>query len=237
MYPYILVSLALTIIFVLCCHGAIKKHPGAFYALAVLIVIAEVVYYQTGIRDLAPEWVTRYVVNLFKRGALSTAMFVVVMYAGALDGRRPVVRTLMGVRGQLSILACILTLGHNIIYGLKHFVHLFTNPWDMKPQTATAAVLSLVMIALMLPLMATSFRCVRTRMKAVHWKRLQRLAYMFFSLIYIHVMVLFLPKFGDKYLDILFYTAIFGNYLLLRVSKSARRKEQMPVGCACRSVT
>lgn len=233
MYIYILVSLALTLIFALGCHGALKRHPGAFYALAVLIVIAEVIYYQAGIRDLAPEWVTQYVVNLFKRGALSTAMFVVVMYTGALDGRRPVVRTLMGVRGQLSILACILTLGHNIIYGLKHFVHLFTNPWDMKPQTIIAAILSLVMIALMLPLLATSFRCVRSRMKAADWKRLQRLAYLFFGLIYVHIMVLFVPKFEKKYLDILFYTVIFGVYLILRVTKKARLKGQAPVGCSC----
>lgn len=59
-------------------------------------MIAEVIYYQAGIRDLAPEWVTQYVVNLFKRGALSTAMFMVVMYTGTPDGRRPVVRALMG---------------------------------------------------------------------------------------------------------------------------------------------
>lgn len=222
MYIYILVSLALTLIFALGCQGALKRHPGAFYALAVLIVIAEVIYYQAGIRDLAPEWVTQYVVNLFKRGALSTAMFMVVMYTGALDGRRPVVRTLMGVRGQLSILACILTLGHNIIYGLKHFVHLFTNPWDMKPQTVAAAILSLVMIALMLPLLATSFRCVRSRMKAADWKRLQRLAYLFFGLIYVHIMVLFVPKFEKKYLDILLYTVLFGVYLILRVTRKAR---------------
>ena len=56
MYIYILVSLALTLIFALGCHGALKKRPGAFYALAVLIVVAEVIYYQAGIRDLAPEW-------------------------------------------------------------------------------------------------------------------------------------------------------------------------------------
>lgn len=230
MYIYILVSLALTLIFALGCHGALKKHPGAFYALAVLIVIAEVIYYQAGIRDLAPEWVTQYVVNLFKRGALSTAMFMVVMYTGALDGRRSVVRTLMGVRGQLSILACILTLGHNIIYGLKHFVHLFTNPWDMKPQTIIAAILSLVMIALMLPLLATSFRCVRSRMKAADWKRLQRLAYLFFGLIYVHIMVLFVPKFEKKYLDILFYTVLFGAYLVLRVARKARLG-RTPSGC------
>ena len=88
MYPYILISLALVLLFALGCSGAIQKHAAAFYALAVLIVAAEVLYYFLGVNESAPEWFTRYIVNLFKRGALSTAMFVVVMYTGALDARR-----------------------------------------------------------------------------------------------------------------------------------------------------
>lgn len=232
MYPYILVSLVLTLIFALGCYGVIQKRAGVCYALAVLLVVAEVAYYVFGLSEVAPPWLTEYLVNLFKRGALSTAMFVVVMYLGALDVKRPMVRKLMGIRGQLSILACILTLGHNIIYGRKYFVALFTHPTEMKPQTLAAAILSVVMIGLMLPLMATSFRAVRGKMKGRDWKKLQRLAYGFFALIYLHVMVLFVSKFHKKYLDILFYTVIFGVYLVLRVAKAAKRKKRAAVECS-----
>lgn len=232
MYPYILISLVLTLMFALCCHGAIRKHPGVFYALAVVLVVAEVAYYVCGVYETAPEWLTQYVVNLFKRGALSTAMFVVVMYTGALDAKRPMVRRLMGIRGQLSILACLLTLGHNIIYGRKHFVALFTNPGEMKPQTLAAALISVVMIAIMIPLMLTSFQAVRRKMKARDWKRLQRLAYAFFALIYVHVMVLFVPKFPKKQVDILVYTLIFGVYLILRLTKAAKARGQKSAECA-----
>ena len=231
MYPYILVSLVLTLIFALGCQGAIRKHAGAFYTLAVLIVIAEVLYYQLGWRDAAPEWLTNHIVNPFKRGALSTAMFMVIMYVGALDAKRPAVRKLMGVRGQLSIIACILTLGHNIIYGKKHFVMLFTNPAEMKPQTMAAAIISIVMIAVMIPLMVTSFKTIRGKMRGGDWKKLQRLAYVFFGLIYVHVMVLFIPKFEKKWMDIVLYTAIFGVYLVLRVAKAARKPVQVSAGC------
>lgn len=231
MYPYILVSLILTLIFALGCHKAIRTHSGIFYALAVLLVVGEVVYYVCGVYEVAPQWVTEYVVNLFKRGALSTAMFMVVMYAGALDAKRPMVRRLMGIRGQLSILACILTLGHNIIYGRKHFVTLFTNPGEMKPQTLAAAVISVGMIAIMIPLMVTSFQAVRGKMKARDWKKLQRLAYVFFALIYVHVMVLFIPKFPKKLVDVLVYSVIFGVYVVLRVAKA---RAQKPTGCAHR---
>lgn len=228
MYIYILVSIILTLAFVFGCQPAIKKHAGAFYALAVLIVLAEVVYYQTGLRDMAPDWVTDYIVNPFKRGALSTSMFMVVMYAGALDAKRASVRKLMGVRGELSIIACILTLGHNFIYGKKHFVRLFTNVSEMKTQEIIAAIISIAMIAIMLPLMVTSFKAIRGKMRGGDWKKLQRLAYGFFALIYVHVMVLFIPKFEKKWMDIALYTVIFGVYLVLRVAKAAR-KVQPPV--------
>ncbi|MCI7474432.1 MAG: ferric reductase-like transmembrane domain-containing protein [Clostridiales bacterium] len=225
MYPYILVSVALTLLFAFGCRNALKKHAGLFYLAAALIVVLEVIYYQFGIRDMAPEWLTAHVVNFFKRGALSTAMFIVVMYLGALDGNRPAVRKLMEIRGELSIIACILTLGHNIVYGMKHFVALFTNPWEMKPNVLIAAILSVIMIAIMIPLMVTSFKAVRGRMPASRWKSLQRLAYVFFALIYIHVMVLFLPKLDKKLVDILIYTVIFALYLILRLIKAAKRRK------------
>lgn len=220
MYLYILVSIILTLLFAYSCNTAIRKHTGLFYALAVLIVVFEVVYYLTGLRDAAPKWITEYIVNPFKRGTLPTAIFMVVMYLGALDGKKPFVSKLLGIRGELSIIACILTLGHNIIYGKKQFVNLFTNPSEMKPHSLIAAIISIIMIAVMVPLMVTSFKAVRKRMSFAAWKKLQRLAYLFFGLIYAHVMVLFLPKFSEKYLDIIAYTFIFGIYAILRVAKA-----------------
>lgn len=226
MYPYILVSIALALLFAVSCHGAIRKRPGAFYALAILLVVGEVLYYSLGLRATAPQWVNTYVVNLFTRGTLPTALFMVVMYVGALDHRRPLVRKLLAIRGPLSIMACILTLGHNLMYGIRHFVMLFVAPETMRPTTLVAAILSLLMIVLMIPLMVTSFSRVRRRMSAASWKRLQRLAYLFFGLIYAHVMVLFVPQFSHKYLDIILYTAIFGGYLVLRVTKALKVHEQ-----------
>ncbi len=226
MYLYILVSLVLALIFAFSCHTAIRRHPGMFYGIAFFLVLSEVIYYQFGIHDIAPQWFTAYIVNLFKRGAFSTALFIIVMYLGALDSKHLFVRKLMGIRGQLSILACILTLGHNIIYGKKHFVNLFTNPWAMKPQTLLAAVLSILMICIMLPLMMTSFLSVRRKMSAGSWKRLQRLAYLFFALTYIHVMVLFIPNWEKKKPDIIAYTVIFGTYLILRVAKATKKSSR-----------
>lgn len=226
MYPYILVSIALTLLFAFGCRGPLKKHRRIFYGAAVLLVVFEVVYYQFGIRDVAPEWLTDYIMNPFKRGALSTAMFIVVMYLGALNTKNPAVRKLMSIRGELSVIACILTLGHNIIYGTRHFVDLFTRPEEMKPQALVAAVLSIELIAIMLPLMVTSFQTVRCKMRAADWKNLQRLSYVFFALIYGHIMVLFVPKMEKKLLEIAVYTVIFGLYLILRIAKAVKSRPQ-----------
>ncbi|MCI6057303.1 hypothetical protein [Anaerotignum sp.] len=222
MYLYILVSIILTLLFAFGCNTAIRKHAGSFYILAALIVLFEVIYYETGLVDTTPEWITSYIINPFKRGALSTAMFIVVMYMGALNAKKPAISKLMGIRGELSIIACILTLGHNIVYGRHIFVNLFTNPAEMKPQALIASIISIIMIAIMLPLMLTSFAAVRKRMSLAAWKSLQRWAYVFFALIYAHVMVLFLPKFSEKYLDIIAYTFIFGAYAVLRVTKAVK---------------
>lgn len=72
----ILVSLVLALIFAFSCHTAIRRHPGIFYGIAFFLVLSEVIYYQFGIHDIAPQWFTAYIVNPFKRGAFSTALFM-----------------------------------------------------------------------------------------------------------------------------------------------------------------
>ena len=72
---------------------------------------------------------------------------------------------------------------------------------------------------MMLPLMITSFKCVRKKMKAKNWKNLQKLAYPFFYLIYVHLMILFMIKPEKHMLSIVLYTVIYMLYTILRVRK------------------
>ncbi len=99
----------------------------------------------------APIWLDHIIISLFSRGALGTALFIIVMYTGVMKngtGRR---KELMKVRGELSILATILVIA------------------------------------------ATSFPQVRNRMHRAGWKKLHRLAYVFYGLIYIHVVLIYAP--------------------------------------------
>ena len=220
MYPILSLVFALLLVFGL--GDQIKKYPVVFYTLATLFGIGISLYYQAGLQDVLPEWLTDYVINPFKRGAFSTALFILVMYTGALNERWSATKKLYKVRGEISIIACILTLAHNFIYGRRHFPNLFFHANEMKPQYLIATILTLIMILMMLPLMITSFQVVRKRMPSHTWKKVQKMAYPFFALIYIHIMTVFLPKAEKKWLEILLYTVIFTGYAVLRVQKAMK---------------
>ena len=162
--------------------------------------------------------------NIFVNCAFATALFAVVMYMAVLPRGGRAVKRLLPIRAELSIIASILTLGHNVAYGKTYFIRLEL----LKGELLWAAVCSLVLIALMLPLMVTSFPKVRKKMKAKAWKRLQRLAYGFYGLTYIHAMLLavyFLKAGKGEYiLNILFYSAVFLPYGILRLRKALAKK-------------
>ncbi len=223
MYPVL--SLILALLLVVGLGDQIKKYPVVFYVVSTILGVGIALYYQMGLSDTLPEWFTDYAIAPFKRGAFSTSLFILVMYAGALNPKWSITKKLYKVRGEISIIACIFTLAHNFIYGKKHFPNLFFHANEMKPQHLIATILTLILIAMMLPLMITSFQVVRKRMSSRTWKKIQKLAYPFFALIYIHVMTLFLPKAGKKWLEILIYTAIFAGYAVLRVTKAYKARK------------
>ena len=80
----------------------------------------------------------------------------------------------------------------------------------------------------MLPLFITSFKCVRKKMKGSSWKKLQRLAYGFYALIYIHVLLLTLPGAqkgnGSYLLTVVVYSVVFLTYGALRVRKALQKQ-------------
>ncbi|MGM9639483.1 MAG: FMN-binding protein [Butyricicoccaceae bacterium] len=217
-----LISLALAALFILACAKPLKKHPVPFYAAAAAAALA--VIGCTWCRVSFPAWFQTWIWPLFARGAFATALFAVVMWTGALPNGSKAMRLLMPVRGELSILASILTLGHNLAYGQTYFRLLFTLPGRLPANQRAAAVCSLVLISIMLPLFVTSFRAVRSRMDPRSWKQLQRLAYAFYGLLYVHIMLLSVPSALAGYpgyaLNILVYSIVFLGYGACRITKA-----------------
>ncbi len=223
-----LIALVLTLIIVGLFSKPLRKHPIPFYFASVLISV--LVVRGTWSHAAFPEWFGNWVWPVFARGALAGALFIVVMWTGALPNGSKLIKRLMPIRAQFSIIACILTLGHNIAYGKTYFTALFVNPSRLSMPTLLAAVCSLVMILIMLPLFATSFKAVRKKMKASRWKQLQRSAYLFYGLLYCHILLLAVPnaisgRAGYK-LTVFVYSFVFLSYLLCRIMKAVAIKEK-----------
>lgn len=223
-----LISLILTALLIASGRNFLKKHAAVCYVLAAAISAAVVVCTATGASAAFPAWVRSWIWPIFARSALSTALFAAVMYAGAVPNGSKLMKAVMPIRGELSIIASILTLGHNISFGLTYFRLLFTQPDRLPVNQLLAAICSLVMLCIMLPLFITSFKCVRKKMKGSSWKKLQRLAYGFYALIYIHVLLLTIPGAqkgnGSYLLTVVVYSVVFLTYGALRVRKALQKQ-------------
>ena len=220
----LIISLVLAVAFVFLCRKALKKHPILFYSGAgiITIVLALIPF------DGVPDFVNNYILALFRRGSLATAIFIIVMYTGALKNGSALMKKLIVIRGELSIMASIMILCHNIFFGKIYFVRLFTSALTMPVTQFLAAIASLLMLVIMIPLTIMSFPKVRKKMKPKLWKRLQRFAYVFYALIYIHIFLLTYSsaqaRRGDYALSLILYTIIFGVYLVMRVRKYLLKK-------------
>ena len=88
---------------------------------------------------------------------------------------------------------------------------------------------AIALMALLLILGATSFKGVKRRMDATAWKRLQKWAYVFFGLVYVHLVSILLPAAllrGDTArTSIVVYTVLFGAYAALRIHRAMKDRK------------
>lgn len=223
-----LISIIITIFIIFIGRNFIKKHSKLCYVISALISIALVIASYSGVLSNLSHFANTYILPLFTKSAFATSIFVIVMYTGALKNGSKLMKILMPIRAELSIIASILTLAHNIVFGRYHFVTLFTNPKSMSINMLLAAIISVILIVIMLPLMITSFPSIRKKMKYKSWKKLQRLAYIFYGLIYVHVMLIMTPlaKAGKSQyiLNVLIYSLVFLTYAAMRIAKAINKK-------------
>lgn len=238
-----LIAMIYALIFVALCKTAIKRRPGIFYGLAIATAGLTIFYQRANLYEVFPEWVYTYVVSVFWRGAFATALFVIVMYLGAIDKKSSFAKQLMPIRGNLAIIASLITLAHSVVYGSYYVPALLSGKQFTTAQT-WALILTVPLFLLMIVLMVTSFHSVRRRMKASHWKNLQRSAYVWFAILYVYLMVLFVPhaikalnpasedalfyRVNDV-LSVVLYSAVFLTYFVLRIRKHLHKKDKSSV--------
>ena len=215
-----IISLIIVALFIYFLKDSLKKYANIFYIGAAVISIA------VFLLEFLPMhlFVKNNILGIFAKGSLGTAMFVVVMYTGALPKGNKLIAPLMKIRGELSIIAAILVLCHNFTYGMTYFRMLFTKTSLLSATQLAAAVISLVLIAIMIVLTVTSFPSVRKKMQAKKWKQLQRTAYVFYGLMYVHIMLINIPYarlgLGMYVANVVIYSIVFLGYAAMRISKA-----------------
>lgn len=222
------VSFLIAAAFSVLCGKAIRKHPAPFYAAAAVLSIGTAILANT--RIPMPAFVQQNITALFTKGILAAAFWAVIMWTGALPNSSPFMKKLMPQRGQLSIFAAILTLGHAVGLGIAMLPR-----WIMKADAGNLLICIALML-IMLPLTVISVQKIRRKMQAKTWKSIQRLAYIFYALIPIHIIVLNIAKARngkkDVLLNLILYLAVFLAYAVCRIGKwyQVKKKPERLIG-------
>ncbi|MFR0868324.1 MAG: hypothetical protein ACLSGS_04550 [Adlercreutzia sp.] len=177
------IILAVTIVGCFALRNPLKALPVAFYAAAIAIDVV----YVYGVFFGLPRAIWRPLFVLIQKCELSLALFVVVMFIGCLNRGGRAYHWLKPVRSELSIVAWFLSLGHMAVY-LESYLPRLLGGGEIGGNVMGAFVLAVVLLVLLVVLGVTSFAFVKRQMSTASWKKVQKLAYPFFGLVYVHLL-------------------------------------------------
>jgi len=172
----------------------IRKYNTHLYTAAIVLVL----------------FTTEHSGNLVNLGYVPIAFFVVVMFSGLLE-KGFVRNRLFMVRAELAILGSILMFPH--VYGYLEF---YLNRYSITAMSGSF-YLGLVAYLLMIPLFLTSIKSIRRKMSFTTWKRLHRLAYVFFLLVGLHLIAL-------QNENMWLYVSLFGFYVVMKTAVLIQEK-------------
>lgn len=213
--------LILTVAAVFALRNAIRRAPTLFYLAAAALVALQL----SELSGLLGAW-WKPLLLLTQRCMLALSLFVIVMFIGTLPKESRVGKWLRPIRGELSILACILCTGHILSYIAPYTIRAIS--CAMSGSMLASFVTAMVLVILLAILGTTSLETVKRRMNATSWKKLQRWAYVFFALIFLHLLLMLLPSAlkGAKQAmeSLVVYSALFIAYVALRTIKAVADK-------------
>ena len=203
----------------------IKAAPWVFYILAVLADIALI----STTNIVLPRGLRIVMAYLMQRGGLGVAMFVLVMYIGVFPRNGKISHWFRPIRAELSIIACILIAGHMTLFLPSYLPRLFGGA-IVKGHVGGAIVVAICLLVLVVVLGITSFRFVKKHMKARSWKKLQQFAYLFYVLIFVHLILMLGPAAisGNTRTAItaIVYFIVFAAYVALRIWRAKEDKRE-----------
>jgi DMSO/TMAO reductase YedYZ heme-binding membrane subunit len=135
-------------------------------------------------------------------------------------------KPLLQIRAELSIVASLLCIGHVVMYGRSYLEQLLSSMLEMPLARLLATLVAVLLVLLLIPLALTSFKAIRARMRPQSWRRLQRFAYLFFALIFVHILFYLLPPAlagsTGAAISLAVYLALGAIYAILRVRQALR---------------
>lgn len=202
---------------------SIKKSSKNLYILACIIVVFSVIfnilYVYSGLQMPRIFFLGN---QLFAKGFLSLGIFIIVMFTGALSTRWSITKNLLKIRGELAIIASIFIIPHMFESLLFWLVGIYSSSFLI-----TIIIFGVLAFIVAIPLCLTSFKAIRRKIKGDKWRKLHKWSYVFYFLIYFHIMLAFLFfNLRPNILDCMALTLIFLIYTLLRILKYSSDKDK-----------
>ena len=203
----------------------LKRYAVSFYVVAAAIDVLFLSHALFGVsRNLAS---TAY--PYFTRCLVGFSLFSLVMYIGVLPEASKAKRALTPIRGELSIVAAILAVGHVVNYLGAYLDQILSGFAGMSSSMMASFIVSSLLIVLLSALTITSLSSVKAKMHSETWKLVQRWAYAFYGLAYLHLVLVLAPTVSQTgqraLLSIIFYTIVVLAYFMLRIAKHMRDRK------------
>lgn len=224
---YFIYSFIVVTLLVLLFTKSIRNHTKIFYSIASVIALLTTIY--EVLRLTSNTKLNGFIAVLERvsmKGHIAIAFFVLVMFAGALNVKWNITKKLLSIRAELAILGSIFILPHCVMYLIRFIVLKLIPGRPLKPLYLTYLIIGIIAFLIMIPLFITSFKKIRIKMKYSEWKKLQKFAYLFYLLTYIHILVISINKLPKKLFELIIYTVVFGAYFILKLIKTHNYKNK-----------
>lgn len=215
----------------------VRAHAALVYGAAVAV---SALYWLSGWVPL-PRAVSDALFFLVQQCTLATALFAAVMLAGIFSQSSYFGSRLRPIRAELSVAASILCVGHIVFYATQ-FLSRITAPNAVRTQVIAAIAIAMVLLVLLIPLFMTSIDSFKRMIDAGQWKKIQKMAYPFFVLIFFHLGFMLVPSAwagsSDAQLRLVVYGFVLVVYLagkaiyIKRNNAAAALKKELAQGSA-----
>lgn len=214
----ILLNIFIGITYVFFFQNSIKKKKNYHYIFASIVSLISIILNLFNMENIFISNILKFI----NGGYIALALFSIVMFTGALNKNSKIKKSLISIRTQLSIIASL--------YLLPHIFTLYDYCLNDLLNFNVSGIVTFIIFLLFIVLFITSLKLFKVKLKRGRWKAVQRLAYPFFFLTYLHLVSVranYIALNGIKELpELIIYSIIFFTYFFLRIRKTIKEENK-----------